>query len=111
MDKDVAGENQPESDEIPLNARELRAVQRGVAATIMPVAGGWKVQYVTGLDFEDEHGTTYSQISEAVEAIIKMLPLVNSEEGRARAREMEERLWLQLEEELGGREQEEPPQR
>lgn len=100
MDQEAEHDREAERAEIPLNARELRAVQQGVAAMIMPVAGGWKVQYLSGLDFEQEHGRTYSTLDEATEAVTDLLPIVNSEAGRHRAREMEELLWLNLREEV-----------
>jgi hypothetical protein len=86
--------------ETSLNARQLRAFQHGLGARIMPVADGWKIDFFSVPDFEQEPGTTFSRLQEAVQTILEWLPRVNTEEERAKARALEEMLWLRLQEEL-----------
>jgi hypothetical protein len=83
---------------IPYTPEELRAIQDGTAALIMPVAGGWKVSYVSGIDFEAERGTTFADFEEAMAAVADLLPKANSEEERAKAREMEHLVELRRQE-------------
>jgi len=82
---DTTGEP-PDSGELFLSAEQLEALQHGVAATIMPVASGWRVQYFSGQDFDGQPGTTFPSFAAALAAIGEVLPRVNSEEERARAR-------------------------
>jgi hypothetical protein len=86
--------------ETSLNARQLRAFQYGLGARIMPVADGWKIDFFSVPDFEQEPGTTFSSLQEAVQTILEWLPRVNTEEERAKARALEEMLWLRLQEEM-----------
>ena len=46
-------------------------------------------------DFEQEPGTTFSSLQEVVQTILEWPPRVNTEEERAKARVLEEMLWLQ----------------
>ena len=65
----------------------------------MPVTDGWKIDFFSVPDFEQEPGTTFSSLREAVQTILEWLPRVNTEEERAKARALEEMLWLRLQEE------------
>jgi hypothetical protein len=88
--------------EIPYTVHELRAYQRGTAAMIMPVREGWKIAYLSGENFERERSTTFPTIEEALAAIADLLPVANSDEEKAKARDMEEILWLQLQQKVRG---------
>jgi hypothetical protein len=74
--------------ESPLAPDELAAFEQGWAATVMPVHDGWKVQYFSDPSFEDEVGTTFSSLPDALAAISEMLPIVNSPEEKERARRL-----------------------
>jgi len=97
---DVAIGGAPEELEIPYGVHELRAYQRGTAAMIMPVRDGWKIAYLSGKNFEKERGTTFPTFEEALAAIAELLPVANSDEEKAKARDMEEILWLRLQQSL-----------
>jgi hypothetical protein len=83
--------------EIPLSARQLHAFQYGLGARIMPAHDGWKVDFFSVPDFEQEPGTTFATLQEAVQLVLEWLPRVNSEEERAKAKALEELLRLRLE--------------
>jgi hypothetical protein len=69
-----------------LTDEQLAAFEHGWAAMIMPVQASWKVQYVSSSSFEEESGTTFETLDEALAAIREVLPAVNTPEERARAR-------------------------
>jgi hypothetical protein len=69
-----------------LTDEQLAAFEHGWAAMIMPVQAGWKVQYVSTPSFEEESGTTFETIDEALAAIREVLPTVNTPQERRRAR-------------------------
>jgi hypothetical protein len=75
----------------PLTDEQLAAFEQGWAAIIMPVRAGWKIQYVSPPSFEEESGTTFETIDEALAAIREVLSAVNSSEERERARQDLER--------------------
>ena len=97
-----ADEDEADELEIPYTVHELRAYQRGTAAMIMPVRNGWKIAYLSGHDFEKQRGMTFPAFEEAMAAVAELLPVANSEEERAKARDMEEILWLRLQLKLRG---------
>lgn len=70
----------------PLTDEQLAAFKQGWAATIMPVEDGWKINYFSVSDFEDEPGTTFPSIDEALGALRAILAAVNLPEERERAR-------------------------
>jgi len=107
---DIAADRGSEGElEIPYSVHELRAYQRGTAAMIMPVQDGWKIAYLSGKDFEKERGTTFSTFEEALAAIAELLPAANSDEEKAKARDMEEILWLRLQQKLRGDQEQADP--
>ena len=65
----------------------LRTFQWGVAATIMPVTDGWRIHYFSVPDFDEEPGTTFPTFEAAISALQEVLPVVNTDEARATARE------------------------
>jgi hypothetical protein len=81
-----------EDVEVSLTPEQLRALPHGVAATLMPVHDGWRVQYCSLPSFEDEPGSTFPSFEAAIAALSEMLPRVNSEDQRRRARAHTERL-------------------
>lgn len=85
-----------EVNEIHLNVRQLRAFQYGVGARLMPVHDGWRLDFFTVEDFEREPGTTYRTLDESMEVVRRLLPTVNTEEARAKARTMDEMLSARL---------------
>lgn len=96
-ENDEAGEEASGELEIPVNVQQLRAAyQYGVAATIMPVHDGWKIAYFSSDQFEEREGTTFTTFEEAMAGIAELLPVINSEEEKAKLRDMEEILWLRL---------------
>ncbi|MDQ2743460.1 MAG: hypothetical protein M3Z66_14375 [Chloroflexota bacterium] len=64
----------PDADRT-LTPEQLRGLQYGVAATLMPVGDCWRLHYFSIPHFE-----------EALHAVVEVLPAVNSNEERARAR-------------------------
>jgi hypothetical protein len=77
---------------LELTPEQLRGLQYGVAAIIMPVSGGWRVHYFSIPDFGQEPGTDFPSFEAAIAAIEDVLPAVNTPEERARARdELQER--------------------
>lgn len=70
-----------------LTSEQLRGLQYGVAATLMPVGDGWRVHYFSIPHFEHEPGTDFPSFDAALEAIVEVLPAVNTDEHRAKARE------------------------
>jgi hypothetical protein len=75
-----------EGTEGTLSEEQLEAFEYGWAATIMPAREGWRVQYFSMEDFEGEPGDVFATFEDAIAAISEVLPVVNSEEERARAR-------------------------
>jgi len=86
MARSDAGAEESDYSELFLSAEQLEALQNGVAATIMPVTNGWRVQYFSVPSFDQEPGTTFPTFASALAAIGDVLPRVNSPEERARAR-------------------------
>lgn len=76
--------------EIPHSLDDLQAMRAGVSALISPFTQGWAVQYVSGLEYETGSGTEFPSLDEALGAVRELLPKANSDEERARLREMEE---------------------
>lgn len=77
----------------PLTPEQLRGLQYGVAATLMPVGDGWRLHYFSLPHFEDGPGTDFPSFEAALEAMVEVLPAVNTDEERARARdELRDRL-------------------
>jgi len=74
------------SGDAALSDRQLEAFEQGWGASIMPDRDGWKVQYFSVQHFADEPGDVFASFEEAVAAISDVLPVVNSEADRARAR-------------------------
>lgn len=89
----------PDRSEVAYTARDLRAFQRGTAAVVMPVAAGWKIAYLSGGDFEGQRGTTFGTLEEALAAVEELLPRANSQEEKAKLREMERGLAAQEDDE------------
>jgi hypothetical protein len=83
-----APEEPTESGDVSLSNQQLEAFERGWGASIMPDRDGWKVQYFSVQDFDDEPGDVFASFEEAVEAISDVLPAVNSEADRARAQKL-----------------------
>jgi hypothetical protein len=109
MSEDTDEVREPIDDiEVPMNARQLRAFRYGLGARIMPVNKGWRVDFFSVPDFEQESGTDYPSLQEAVETVMEWLPRVNTEEEREKARLMEELLRLRLQENLQAEELPEP---
>lgn len=73
------------SEEFGLSAEQLRGLQWGVAATIMPVQRGWRIHYFSIPTFEEEPGTDFPSFDVAIAAVIETIPAINSHEKRARA--------------------------
>jgi len=76
-----------EEDDLVLTVRQLQGLQHGVAASVMPVENGWRVHYFSQPTFEAEPGTDFRTCSEALTAIAQVLPIVNTPEEKARARD------------------------
>ena len=76
----------PESGDVSLSDEQLEAFEQGWGASIMPDRDGWKVQYFSIQHFPKEPGDVFASFEEAVAAISDVLPEVNSEADRARAR-------------------------
>ncbi|MGH2441796.1 MAG: hypothetical protein ACRDFX_01365 [Chloroflexota bacterium] len=79
-DDEVAG-----GDAADLTQEQLLGLQYGVAATIMPVAKGWRIRYFSTHNFEGEPGTTFPNFDAALQAMAEVLPLINSAEERVRS--------------------------
>jgi len=79
-------EEPPESGGVSLSEEQLEAFEQGWGASIMPDRDGWKVQYFSVQHFAKESGDVFGSFDEAVAAISDVLPAVNSEADRARAR-------------------------
>jgi hypothetical protein len=84
-DVDPSGTSPKADDARTLSPSELRGLQYGVAAAIMPVTGGWRVQYFSIPSFEAEPGTDFSTLEGAVVETAKILAAMNTDEERARA--------------------------
>ena len=69
-----------------LTDEQLAAFEHGWAAIIMPASEGWKIRYVSTPSFDDEPGTTFGSLDEALAAIHEVLPAVNTPQEKARAR-------------------------
>jgi hypothetical protein len=80
----------PQEPALPYSPDDLKAMQAGVSALISPSAEGWAVQYISGLEHETGAGTEFPTLEGALAAVQDLLPKANSEEERARLREMEE---------------------
>jgi hypothetical protein len=74
------------------NQLQRPPVEYGLGARIMPVSDGWRVDFFSVPDFEQEPGTTYDSLEDAVQILLEWLPKVNSPEERDRARAVEEEL-------------------
>lgn len=72
-------------EELVLTPEQLQGLSRGVAATIMPVSGGWRVHYFSIPDFENEPGDDFPTFEDALAAVSGVLPALNTEEERQRA--------------------------
>lgn len=70
----------------PLSVEQLRAYEWGWGAKLMPVKDGWKLHYYSTPSFEEEPGTVYSTLVDAIEALSDILPAANSLEQKERAR-------------------------
>jgi len=79
-------EEPPESSDVSLSDEQLEAFEQGWGASVMPDRDGWKVQYFSIQHFPKEPGDVFASFEEAVAAISDVLPEVNSEADRARAR-------------------------
>lgn len=73
------------ADRRALSENQLEALQHGVAATVMPVSGGWRVHYFSVPDFDDQPGTDFAAFADALQSIADILPTINSPEERERA--------------------------
>lgn len=75
-------EQNPESDlsELGVTEDDLRGFEYGVAASIMPVSDGWKVDYFSVPDFEREPGHVFSSFDRALAAVARVLPHANPPE-------------------------------
>lgn len=90
---DPATGGTPDGDDQKFTVEQLHSFQWGVAATLMPVTGGWRIHYFSVPDFDEEPGTTFPTFEAAISALQEVLPTVNTEEARATAREeLEQRL-------------------
>jgi hypothetical protein len=82
-----AGEDVAAGEDLSATLKQLRGLQYGVAVTLMPVSDGWRVNYFSIPDFDAEPGTTFPTFEAAIEAIEQVLPAVNTDEEKARARD------------------------
>lgn len=81
--------------------RGLRAAyEYGVGASIVPVGEGWRVSYFSGPGFAARTGTTFATLEEALVDVRGLLLAVNSEDEKAKARDLEEIVWLRLRQRL-----------
>jgi hypothetical protein len=80
-------EKSPIVRDTTLTPEQVQGLQHGVGASIMPVSDGWRVHYFSIPTFEEEPGTTFPDFDSALAAIKEVLPPVNTEEQRERARE------------------------
>ena len=94
-----AAEGAVEEPAIPHTVHELRAFQSVMAALIMPDRDGRRVAYPNGRNFVKLWRNTSSTLEEAL-AVAELLPLANHKEQNAKARDMEEFFWLQLQDKL-----------
>ncbi len=85
-DREPGEPNVPALDEA-LSPEQLRGLQDGVGAVILPVTDGWRIRYFSLPDFDAEPGTTFSSFDAAMAALQKVLPVINTDEERARARQ------------------------
>lgn len=87
MDPD--DEQNPGSDlpELGVTEEDLRGFEYGVAASIMPVSEGWKVDYFSVPDFEREPGHVFATFDHAMEAMARVLPHANPPEARDNVRD------------------------
>jgi hypothetical protein len=89
MSRDPGTEGEPtDSGDVSLSDEQLQAFEQGWGASIMPDRDGWKVQYFSIQHFAKEPGDVFASFEEAVAAISDVLPVVNSEADRARARKV-----------------------
>jgi len=84
-DIDCSTKHEVPDDDVELTIRRLEGLQQGIAGILMPVSDGWRVHYFSLPTFDNEPGTTFSSFETAIEAIVSVLPAVNTLEEKARA--------------------------
>ncbi len=83
-------------EDLPLSLHQIHGYEHGWAARIVPMKAGYRVGYYSTTHLEDEVGTDFPTPQEALKAVEELLPVANSAEERAKAKDMEELLWLML---------------
>lgn len=95
MTGDAGATDPPAEDQGALSLAQLRGLQYGVAATIMPVATGWRLHYYSAPSFAEEPGTDFCSLEEAIVAMTEVLAAMNTDEEKLRANaELADRLGL-----------------
>lgn len=87
MPQEYNKDGPPPDGRLRLTPEQLRGLQYGVAASLMPVGDGWRLHYFSLPHFEDEPGTDFPSFEAALDAMVEVLPAVNTDEERARARD------------------------
>ncbi len=82
-----AGDQPPGGFDPDLPDDQILALQQGIGVSIMPVSDGWRVLYFSLPDFDEEPGKTFRALDAAVADVVRMLPKLNTEERREKARQ------------------------